>query len=119
VTTPAAASLRTMIVLRSNRSTRAPAMGLSRMLGATKQKMAMVSAVAEPVCSKIQNDRAKLVMPVPNMDTSWPNQITVNGRMLLGGGVGWGVILAMWVTYSLISISASPASGSMSQVASP
>ena len=77
VANPAARSLIAITSFLFNLSTKTPAMGLKRTAGRKIQKPTRARAVAFPVISHAQNIRAKFVMELPSIDTTWPIHRTI------------------------------------------
>ena len=78
---PAARSLSIITSFLFQRSTNAPATGVTRILGNTNANPANARAVAVPVFSQAQIVRAKLVIAEPNIDVNCPSHMTVNPLM--------------------------------------
>ncbi len=65
-----ARSLSIMVSFRFHRSTNAPAMGLTSIVGAKEKKPTNASAVASPVISHAQMVNAKLDMVLPSSENN-------------------------------------------------
>jgi hypothetical protein len=64
-----------MMVFRLYRSTMTPARGLRATEGPKAKRNRRDTDVAWPVVSNSQTRRAKMVMPDPMRETSWPDQM--------------------------------------------
>src|SRR5262249_31437407 len=81
VHSPATVSLTMITRFRLQRSTSDPATSDVSSDDTPVNTPINASEVAFPVCSHIQMVMAKRVMPVPTIDTSWPNQTIRNRRI--------------------------------------
>src|SRR4051794_8179893 len=72
---------KSMILRRSHRSARAPAIGDTTRTTMPASTAIMANGVAEPVFSTTQTPREKLPRLVPRVETSWPHQRIRNGRI--------------------------------------
>ena len=75
--TPDARSLIIIVSFRFQRSTHAPAKGLSTILGMFEKKIMLVNVVASPVCSYSQIPIANENNAVPIKEVIWPTQMRV------------------------------------------
>ena len=84
VVRPWARSLRIIVSLRFHRSTRAPAIGLNKTVGAKYARDAIASVVACPVIKNAQITRENPVIPLPRREKTWPTRTNENVRISLG-----------------------------------
>ncbi|UCD97044.1 MAG: hypothetical protein JSV35_03050, partial [Candidatus Bathyarchaeota archaeon] len=80
----AAKSLNIITSFRFQRSTSAPASGLTNIVGAKAKNPTNANIVACPVASHAQRVSANPVIALPRRETSCPDQITVNANIPVG-----------------------------------